>query len=455
MTKDIVIIGGGIVGLSIAYFAVRKGHRVRVLDRGTPASMGCSYGNAGMIVPSHFVPLAAPGMVALALRCMADPESPFYLKPRPSADLAAWAWRFYRSANAGHVARAAPFLRDAHLRSRALFQAWSEEWGEDFGFERRGLLMLCNTPHGLSEEARTAEVGRELGIPSEQLSAADAMRLEPELRMDVAGAVYFPLDCHLSPRKLMAALVGQLIKAGARFSWQTDVEGWRVQNERIVAARTSAGDILADEYVLAGGVWSSELAREVGHALPMEAGKGYSLTLDAPPRLPRLCAILSEARVAMTPMDRSLRFGGTMELAGVDTEVDLARVRGIAESVGRYLPDFPARIFQSVRAWSGLRPCSPDGLPYLGRWPEPANLVAATGHAMMGVSLGPVTGELVAEIISDEAPSIALDLVRPDRFASRRERTRKSAAPDDAATSAGDSRVVDAELPPAAAKDGR
>ena len=431
MGKEVVVVGAGIVGLSIAYFAAKKGHRVRVIDRGTPASLGCSYGNAGMIVPSHFVPLAAPGMVALALRCMADPESPFYLKPRPSAELLTWAWRFYRAANAEHVARAAPFLRDAHLRSRALFQAWSQEWGEDFGFEQRGLLMLCKTPHGLEEEARTAEVGQRLGIPSQLLTAAEAMRLEPELQMDVAGAVYFPLDCHLSPRKLMAALLGQLAKAGVAFSWETRVEGWRARNGRIDVARTSAGDMAADEYVLAGGVWSPELARELGHSLPIEAGKGYSLTLDAPPRLPRLCAILSEARVAVTPMNRSLRFGGTMELSGVDTEVDLGRVRGIAESVAHYLPDFPARTFQNVRAWSGLRPCSPDGLPYLGRWREPVNLVAATGHAMMGVSLGPITGQLAAEILSDEEPSLALDLVRPDRFASRRERAnQRPATPD-------------------------
>jgi D-amino-acid dehydrogenase len=428
MGKDVVIVGAGVIGLSIAYYAVQKGHRVRVLDRGTPASMGCSYGNAGMIVPSHFVPLAAPGMVALALRCMADPESPFYLKPRPSADLVAWAWRFFRSANAEHVTRAAPFLRDAHLQSRACFQEWSAAWGEDFGLSQLGLLMLCKTEHGLEEESRTAEIGRELGIPSQVLSASDAMRLEPALRMDVAGAVYFPLDCHLSPRRLMAALIGRLTQAGVAFSWETCVDGFLERNGRIDAARTSRGEIVADEYVLAGGVWSSELARELGLRLPMEAGKGYSLTLDAPPRLPRLCAILSEARVAMTPMGASLRFGGTMELAGVDTEVDLARVRGIAESVARYLPDFPAQTFRSVRAWCGLRPCSPDGLPYVGRWPEPANLIAATGHAMMGVSLGPITGKLVAAILSDEEPSIALDRVRPDRFASRQERMGKRSA---------------------------
>jgi D-amino-acid dehydrogenase len=427
MGKDVLIVGGGIVGLSIAYYAKRKGHRVEVLDRGTPASMGCSYGNAGMIVPSHFVPLAAPGMVALAIKCLADPESPFYLKPRASADLAAWAWRFFRSANAEHVARAAPFLRDAHLRSRACFEEWSEEWGEDFGFERRGLLMLCKTEHGLADEAKTAEVGRKLGIPSDVLDPAAARRLDPGLRMDVAGAVYFPLDCHLSPKRLMAALIAQLSKAGVRFSWNTRVEGWRSENGRICAARTSQGDRVADEYVLAGGVWSTELARELGLRLPMEAGKGYSLTLEAPPRLPRLCAILSEARVAMTPMGDALRFGGTMELAGVDTAIDLARVRGIVESVARYLPDFSGKTFREVRAWCGLRPCSPDGLPYLGRWRDPENLIAATGHAMMGVSLGPVTGQLVAELLSDEVPAMTLDLVRPDRFASRQERKKRIA----------------------------
>jgi D-amino-acid dehydrogenase len=155
----------------------------------------------------------------------------------------------------------------------------------------------------------------------------------------------------------------------------------------------------------------------------MEAGKGYSLTLDAPPRRPQLCAILSEARVAMTPMGDSLRFGGTMELAGIDTTVDLARVRGIVESVSQYLPDFSSATFRHVRAWSGLRPCSPDGLPYLGRWPHLENVVAATGHAMMGVSLGPVSGELVAALLSDEEPAIRLDLVRPDRFDSPQKRS--------------------------------
>jgi D-amino-acid dehydrogenase len=419
MDKDVLIVGAGVVGLCIAYYAKKKGHRVRVLDRGTPASMGCSYGNAGMVVPSHFVPLAAPGMVALALRCMADPESPFYLKPRPNADLAAWAWHFFRAATPEHVARAAPLLSAAHLGSRACFEEWADEWSDDFGFARRGLLMLCKTEEALEEEARTADVGRGLGIPSELVSAEEAQKLEPSLRMDIEGGVYFPLDCHLSPRLLMRALTRQLEVAGVEFSWDTEVEGWREREGRIAAVRTSAGELAADEFVLAAGAWSADLVRALGLRFPMEAGKGYSLTLESPARKPRLCAILSEARVAMTPMGDSIRFGGTMELAGVDTEIDLGRVRGIADAVGRYFPDFPPESFRNVRAWCGLRPCSPDGLPYLGRFARPANLVAATGHAMMGVSLGPISGKLVAEILSDEPPSIPIEAFRPDRYARR------------------------------------
>jgi D-amino-acid dehydrogenase len=256
------------------------------------------------------------------------------------------------------------------------------------------------------------------------------MRLEPELRMDVAGACTFA-RLPSSPRRLMgahpAAHRGGRGSPGKR-RWRLATASGRIEGG------TNRGELAADEYVLASGVWSSELARDLGLRLPMEAGKGYTLTLDAPPHAASLRHSF-RARVAMTPMGSALRFGGTMELAGVDTEVDLARVRGIAESVPRYLPDFPAQTFRSVRAWCGLRPCSPDGLPYIGRWPEPANLIAATGHAMMGVSLGPVSGKLVAEILSDEQPTIALDLVRPDRFASPKEKTHRVATESGASIS--------------------
>jgi D-amino-acid dehydrogenase len=417
MSKRVVIVGAGVVGLSVALHAARRGHAVTVIERGTAEDDGCSFGNAGMVVPSHFVPLAAPGMMAQALRWMWSPESPFYVRPRLSADLLGWGWRFWRAASARAVKRAAPLLRDLHLASRACFEEWAGLWGNEFGLVKRGLLMLCNTERGIEEEARTAEAARGLGIPAEVLTARKAAEREPNLRMEIVGAVHFPLDCHLTPGRLMAALAREAQSAGARTCWGTKVTGWRRRGSSVEAVLTDRGDFEADEYVLCAGIWSTALARDLGLRLPMQAGKGYSLTLPEPRRLPSLCAILTEARVAVTPMGSALRVGGTLELTGLDESIDAARVRGIVSAVTRYYPDFSAADFAGVTAWCGLRPCSPDGLPYVGRFGRYRNVSAATGHATMGVSLGPVTGKLMAEILSDETPSLDIAALRPDRYA--------------------------------------
>jgi D-amino-acid dehydrogenase len=414
VAQRVLIVGGGVIGLSTAYWAARKGLDVTVVDGSATEGDACSFGNAGMVVPSHVVPLAAPGMVALGLRYMWNPESPFYVRPRLSGDLLDWAWRFWRSSTEEHVTRAAPLLRDLSLASRAIFEEWSEAWADDFGLTRRGLLMLCRTPHGLDEEAQLARRATALGVPAQVLSAAEAAAMEPAMRLDVLGGVYFPLDCHLSPDRFMAALRREAERAGVTFS-RTEVTGWRVTRGRIEAVRTTGGEQTADQYVLSAGMWSTALARELGLRLPMQAGKGLSLTLPEPRQLPVHCAILSEGRVAVTPMGRSLRFAGTMELAGIDRTVHPARVRGIIRSVSEYLPDFSDEDFAGIPAWSGLRPCSPDGLPYVGRVARCSNLLVGTGHAMVGVSLGPITGRLLAEMLSGEPPSIDVRALSPDR----------------------------------------
>jgi D-amino-acid dehydrogenase len=378
---------------------------------------GCSFGNAGMIVPSHFVPLAAPGMVKLGLKWMLNPESPFYIKPRLDWDLLSWGFKFWRASTSGRVRRAAPLLRDLQLASRACFEDLAERTGNSFDLVKRGLLMLCKTQHTLDEEAKTAEQAGRLGIPAEVLDAKQTAALDPDIRMDVAGAVYFSKDCHLSPNRFMAGLQQHLKQTGAEFSWNTDITGWRADDSRVEAVRTTAGDFTADEFVLCGGAWSPVVARELRLHLPMQAGKGYSLTLARPRQLPQICALLAEARVAVTPMGGSLRFGGTMEMAGLNEDINPVRVQGIIKSVPRYYPEFTPHDFDGVQPWRGLRPCTPDGLPYVGRSARYSNLCVATGHAMLGLSLGPITGKLVAEILSGENPSIPINLLDPDRYA--------------------------------------
>lgn len=414
--KRVVICGAGIVGLCCALYLRERGHEVIILDRDSELRDGCSFGNAGMIVPSHFVPLAAPGMVALGMKWMFDRRSPFYIRPRFDTDLFSWLLRFARAANAARVAQAAPVLRDLHLASRSLYEKLAERTSNHFELVKRGLLMLCRTQHALDEEAAAARHASTLGIPAEVVSPQRAAELDRGVRMDIAGAVFYSLDCHLTPQRLMQRLHDALISSGVIMLWSTAITGWRVEGDRIAAARTTRGELEADEFVLAGGIWSPQMVRGLGLRIPMQAGKGYSLTLTQPRQLPRLCSLLSEARVAVTPMGSALRFGGTMELSGLDSSIRSERVRTIAEAATRYFPEFRVEDFHGVQPWSGLRPCSPDGLPYIGRFSRYSNLCAATGHAMMGVSLAPITGQLVAEILSGERPRIAIEALSPDRY---------------------------------------
>ncbi|HEY2951184.1 MAG TPA: FAD-dependent oxidoreductase [Verrucomicrobiae bacterium] len=416
-SKHILIIGAGVIGLSTAYYAARRGHRVTILDRNPEQRDGCSFGNAGMVAPSHFVPLAAPGMVALGLKWMWNPESPFYIKPRLNWDLLSWGCKFWQAATPAHVARSAPLLRDLNFASRACFEELADLPGNDFGLVKRGLLVLCKSRARFDEEAKLVEHARALGVPAEVLDAKQTAALDPGVRMDIAGSVYFPKDCHLSPNRFMAGLKQQLDMLGANFSWQTEVTGFTQHASRINAVNTSRGEFTADEFVLCGGAWSPVVARVLRLHLPMQAGKGYSLTLPKPRQLPTICAIFAEARLAVTPMGGQLRFGGTMEIAGLNEDINPVRVQGIIKSVPKYYPDFTPQDFDGIPPWRGLRPCSPDGLPYVGRTARYANLALATGHAMMGLSLGPITGKLVAEILSDEKPSMGIELLNPDRYA--------------------------------------
>jgi D-amino-acid dehydrogenase len=319
-----------------------------------------------------------------------------------------WGLQFTRSANAEHVRRAAPLLCRLHLESRAAYEELASGVN-DFHFEKRGVLVLCRTAHALEEEAALVEPARALGLHAEVLDRKGIEQIEPGVRIDALGAVRIAEDCNVEPRSLMDALQARCAAAGVEFRWNTEAGGWRTAGDRI----RSFGALEADQFVLAAGSWSSALARGLGLRLPMQPGKGYSLTLERPRRSPRYCSVLAEARVSASPMNGALRFGGSMELAGLDESINPIRVRGIVAAVQKYYPDFGAQDFEGVQPWHGLRPVTPDGLPYIGRSAVARNLVVATGHAMMGVSLGPVTGKLVADALQG-SPNV--ELLSPDRY---------------------------------------
>ena len=413
--KHVGVIGGGIIGLSSAYYLHRAGQRVTVFDRNCIVD-GCSFGNAGMIVPSHIIPLAQPGMIAKGLRWMLRSTSPFYVKPRLNADLLRWGWLFYQHANARHVERAIPALRDISLLSKKLYQELAADDNFAFGWQERGLLMLYKTAAAEHDMVEEAAVANQAGVEAQILTAQQTQTLEPDVRLDVRGAVFYPGDAHLNPGELIRALVAYLRQNGVQFLERQTVTGFETRGSRITRIRTDAGDYPVDEVVVAGGAWSPELAKQLEMRLPLQGGKGYSFMLKNLTLNIRVPAIMLEARATATPMGRDLRFAGTLEVAGTDQSINLNRVRGIVEGIHQYYPDIPVTMPAVETVWKGLRPCSPDGLPYIGRAGRFDNLTMATGHGMMGLSLGPATGQLVAEIIVGQMPSMDLAPFRPDRF---------------------------------------
>lgn len=413
--KRVVILGGGVIGLCSAYYALRRGFAVTLVEREAAGGDNCSMGNAGMIVPSHFIPLAAPGMIAKGLRWMFNPESPFYVRPRVDLGLARWGWLFYRHSTARHVAATRELLRDLNLESRRLLGELDAE--EDFGLRKRGMLMLCKTAKGLDEEAQVAAEAREIGLQAEVLDAAAAAKLDPDITMDIAGAVHFPQDCHLDPARFMVSLRRRVEALGAEFASGVAIDAIETRDGKITALSGGGRRFEGDEFVIAGGSWTAELLEKAGIKLPLQAGKGYSLTLPQPPELPQVCSIFVEAKVAITPMDGKLRFAGTMEVGGLDLSINAPRVRGIIKSVNAYYPKFSEKDFEGVKPWAGLRPVSPDGIPYLGRSRTYANLIVAGGHAMMGLSLGPVSGRLVADLLEGTQPFRSIGQMGLERFA--------------------------------------
>lgn len=416
MNGTVTIIGGGVMGRCTAYYAARRGFRVTLIDRHPPDHPGCSTGNAGYISPSHFVPLASPGVAALALRWMLSPESPFYVRPVPNPDLLGWGWRFLRSATQDHVRRSAPVLRDLTLASRDRFRELAAESGDAFSLVERGCLMLCATEHALEEERGVGEEGRRLGLRVEMLGPSDLRALEPALCINAAGAVHFLDDCHVTPHLFLSTLLERNRELGVRTLWGCEVTGFGQSGGRITAVKTTGGDVQGDQVVVTGGAWTSRLLRPLGVRLPLQAGKGYSLTLERPAVLPAHPMICVEGRLAVTPFAGALRFGGTMEVTGLDETVNPARIRGILKSVERYVPQFTPEVFSGVPHWVGLRPLSPDGLPYIGRVPPWENLLVGTGHAMMGVTLAPVTGTLLADLLAGAPSALPLAPLSPLRF---------------------------------------
>lgn len=412
-----IVIGGGIIGLSSALYLRKSGWDVTVVDMGD-FSDNCSYGNAGYICPSHFIPLATPGIVKKGLKWMWNSKSPFYVQPRLDLNLISWGLKFMRSATQQNVDRAAVPLRDIALLSQQEYEAWTQLPGFDFAYERKGLLEIFQTQEGADHAQHTMEKAHQLGLTDTVvLSKAELDKLEPQTRINALGALFFKCDAHCYPNKLMSDLIAYLQSSGVQLLSGYEVNGFETGSGKINKIITSKGAIAADEMVMATGSWGRSTAKLLGINIPLMPGRGYSVTLEDSPYQVNYPSVLVEGRVALTPMNgNKIRFGGTMEITSHKTPPRMNRVQGILDAVKRYYPEFDVPLPPKEKIWYGYRPCSADGLPYIGRVKKYSNLTVATGHAMLGLSLGAGTGKLVKEIVNHSAPSMDIKPFAVERF---------------------------------------
>nr|WP_298999716.1 FAD-dependent oxidoreductase [uncultured Allomuricauda sp.] len=417
MENDTVhIIGGGIIGLCAAWYLKKAGCTVTVIDKGD-LKEGTSFGNAGMIVPSHFVPMANPGVVAQGLKWMLNSKSPFYIKPRLNQDLIQWLWHFYRSSNHQHVKQAMPILYELNEHSKGLYRELTSLESFDFCFEEKGLLMLYKSSKQEEKEAKMAEQARKLGVEAEILDSEELSKLEPDMDLDVLGGLYFPGDAHLYSNKLMFQLVEVLKREGVQFRTNTSISDFGLRGSKIDTLIDDKGNLIpVKNVIVASGTWTANLLKKANIKLHIQDGKGYSITLDQSKVKPRIPTILSEAKVAITPMGDDLRIGGTLEISGISPKINLKRIQGIKESIPDYYRNMDLPHTESKDIWKGYRPCTPDGMPYIGKSRTLNNLYVGTGHGMMGLSLGAITGKLLSELMTQKKPSMNLFPFRLDRF---------------------------------------
>lgn len=412
--KKVVIVGGGISGLCSAYYLIKEGHAVTVLDQ-SDITTGASFINAGYLTPSHFIPLAAPGIITQGLKWMLNSSSPLYIKPRLDFDFLKWALHFKKSATKANVEKSIPILKELNLKSQHLFEEMLASLDFNFHYEKKGVLMAYSEPKNEEEEHEIAKRAIKEGLDVTCLNKEELHKIQPVLSKNVIGAVHYKCDSHMTPNHFMITIKNWLKQNGVRFQTNQKVIDFTIKNNKIVSVKTQYINFEADEFVLASGSWTSTLASKLSLNIPIQGGKGYSIDVHRPTGI-TIPTILIEAKAAITPMDNFTRFAGTMEFSGNNAKVRKERVNALVNAVKTFYTDIEINDAEKEKATSGLRPVSPDGVPFIGKTSKYTNLTIAAGHAMMGWSLGPITGQLVTELVGNKKTSVNLSPLSPERF---------------------------------------
>ncbi|WP_435261652.1 NAD(P)/FAD-dependent oxidoreductase [Tenacibaculum sp. nBUS_03] len=414
MNKNTLIVGGGIIGLCSAYFLHKEGHNVTVIDKSDLLS-GASHVNAGLITPSHIISLAAPGMINKGIKWMFSATSPLSIKPRLDIDFIRWSWLFKKASTPQKVEKSIPIIKDINLFSKKLYKDIKASSDFNFDYQDKGLMMYYQTEKAGEEEWKVGERAIKEGLKVDNLTHKEVQKLEPDIDLNIKGAVYYHSDAHMTPSEFMKQMKNYLIRSGVTISSNEELIDIITSNNKITSVKTNNRKIIADEIVFATGSWTPLIAKKLGLKIPVQAGKGYRINVEKETGI-TIPSILMEAKVAVTPMKGFTRFAGTMEIAGINDKINTKRVSMIARASENYFKGLKINPTDIKNARCGLRPCSPDGLPYIGKLSNFKNVTIATGHAMMGWSLGPATGKIVSELISEHKTSLNLTPFNVERY---------------------------------------
>jgi D-amino-acid dehydrogenase len=410
-SADVAVIGGGAVGVAATFALAERGVSVVLLERGPELAWGCSAGNAGIVGASHVLPLAGPDALRDGVRWLRRPDSPFAIRPRPA--VVPWLTRFCAASTPRQVERARRVLRSLAIESAQMHADLAAQ-GLDTGFQQRGLLNVYATDRAFAEATRAATSDRADGLRASVLDADAVAEDWPQITGRPAGAVLYEDEAHCNPTSFVRSVGKEATARGAAIMTGVEVLALRRRKGGVASLWTTSGEIRAEHVVLAAGAWSPQLTADLPVRLPVEGGKGYHVDLDVGHDDPGLPIWFQEHRVVVTPLAGRLRLAGTLELAGIDERVDPRRVEAVVEAARRGLAGIDNRRVQ--RVWRGLRPCTPDGLPIVGRVPSVQNLIVATGHGMWGLQLAPLTGRVIADIVAGEPMGGVLSELLPDRF---------------------------------------
>jgi D-amino-acid dehydrogenase len=413
LRPDVLVVGAGAIGVAAAHALAERGVGVVVVEARDAPGAECSYGNAGLISPSHCIPLAAPGLLGRVPGWL-RPGGAVYVKPRLSLSLARFGIELLRSCNQNRMIAGLRTLRDLARASRDSFEQHVRD-GLEFGYRRDGLMNVCVSERALQALLEDAELLRREGLEPEVLGPSEARRREPALRADISGGVFWAEDAHCEPGRFVTELARAAERRGVHFELGLRVTGLDgAPGGAIAAVRTERGTFRPRKVVLAAGAWTPELARMAGLRIPLEAAKGYHVELrDGAPQL-RMPLIFQESVFAATPMGGALRLAGTMEFVGLDPELSPPRALRLLDEARLYLDGLNGSGPRKI--WCGFRPCTPDSLPIVGQSGRVPNLLLATGHAMLGLTLAPATGRALADLALDGRCNLPIEPLSPARY---------------------------------------